>query len=101
MLTKPGRVADGKWVAHVTAHPSLCLCLLIALLGTLGAGCRLVQHLANAPGQAVHAVTPGRTANPAADTVEVQQRLMRFSDEYLVSMVYSMDKLRLGTNAID
>jgi hypothetical protein len=101
MLTKPGRAADGKWLAHVTSHPSLSLCLLIALLGMLGAGCRLVQHLANAPGQAVHAVTPGGAANPAADPVEVQQRLMRFSDEYLVSMVYSLDKLRRGTNSLD
>jgi hypothetical protein len=82
-------------------HPPLLLCLLIALLGLLGEGCRLIQHLANAPGQAVHAVTPGGTAKPAADPVEVQQRLMRFSDEYLISMVYGLDKLRLGTNPPD
>ncbi len=44
-------------------------------------------------------MVPGGTTNPAADPVEVQQRLMRFSDEYMVSMVYGMDKLRRGTSA--
>jgi hypothetical protein len=82
-------------------HSLLFLCLLIALLGMLGAGCRLVQHMANVPGQAVHAVTPGGAAKPEADPVEVQQRLMRFSDEYLVTMVYGLDKLRRGTNQLD
>jgi hypothetical protein len=80
---------------------SLLLCLLIALLSVLGTGCRIVQSAANVPGQAVSAVTPGGKAKPTADPVEVQQRLMRFSDEYLVSMVYGMDKLRQGTNALD
>ena len=73
----------------------------IALLITLGTGCRLVQSAANVPGQAVRAVTPGGTAKPAADPVEVQQRLMRFTDEYLASMVYGLDKLRRGTNTLD
>ncbi|MEJ0091144.1 MAG: hypothetical protein WDM80_15545 [Limisphaerales bacterium] len=40
-------------------------------------------------------------AAPAANPVEVQQRLMRFSDEYLLSMVYGLDKLRRGTNTLD
>ena len=73
----------------------------IALLITLVTGCRLVQSAANVPGQAVRAVTPGGTAKLAADPVEVQQRLMRFSDEYLASMVHGLDKLRRGTNSLD
>ena len=33
--------------------------------------------------------------------MEVQQTLMRFSDEYLVTTVYGLEKLRRGTNALD
>jgi hypothetical protein len=81
---------------------SLLLCLLIALLSALGTGCRVVQSAANVPGEAVQAVTPGgKPKKPPPDPVEVQQRLMRFSDEYLTSMVYGMDRLRRGTNAPD
>ena len=102
MITKLGRAARGRWKARVTRRPSLFLGLLIALLSTLETGCRLVQSAANVPGQAVNAVTPGSSGKkPAADPVEVQQRLMRFADEYMVSMVYGMDKLRRGTNAFD
>jgi hypothetical protein len=102
MITKPGQAPNGEWMARVTRHPSLILGLVIALLLTLGTGCRLVQSAANVPGQAVGAVTPGEKAKKsAADPVEVQQRLMRFSDEYLISMVYGMERLRRGTNELD
>ncbi len=74
--------------------------LVVVVLGLQVTGCRVVQSAANVPGQAVHAVTPGEKPKPAADPVEVQQRLMRFSDEYLISMVYGLDRLRRGTNAI-
>jgi hypothetical protein len=95
MLAEPRRATNNGRRSLITGHWSLCLaCLFI----TLATGCRLAQQVANVPGQAIHAVTPGSSANPAADPVEVQQRLMRFSDEYLVSMVYGLDKLRLGTN---
>jgi len=82
---------------------SLVLCLLIALLPALGTGCRVVQSAANVPSDAVQAVTPGGKPKPPPppDPVEVQQRLMRFSDEYLISMAYGMDRLRRGTNALD
>ncbi len=77
-------------------------CLLtFATLGLLVTGCHVVQSAANVPGKAVHAVTPGEKPKPTADPVEVQQRLMRFSDEYLISMVYGLDRLRQGTNALD
>ena len=66
----------------------ICVCWS-TLLVTLGTGCRVVQYRRHVPGKAVHAVTPGSpTKQPEADPVEVQQTLMRFSDEYLVSMVY-------------
>jgi hypothetical protein len=75
--------------------------LLIALLLALGTGCRLVNSALSVPSQAVNAVTPGSTKQPVADPVEVQQTLMRFSDEYLVTTVYGLDKLRRGTNALE
>ena len=101
MITKLGRATNGKWMTSVTRHPSLFLGLVIALLITLGTGCRVVQSAANVPGQAVHAVSPGEKPKPPTDPVEVQQRLMRFSDEYLISMAYGMDRLRRGTNEVD
>ena len=73
----------------------------IALFISLGTGCGFVQSAANVPAQAVRAVTPGGTDKTAADPVLVQQRLMRFSDEYLTQMVHGLDKLRRGTNALD
>ncbi len=73
----------------------------MTLIITLATGCRLIQHAANVPGQAVNAISPGKPAAPAAaNPVEVQQRLMRFSDEYLLSMVYGLDKLRRGTDPL-
>jgi hypothetical protein len=75
--------------------------LLGLLLITLGAGCRLVQTAVDVPGQAVRAVTPGNKDKNAVDPVEVQQQLMRFSDEFSTRMTLGIDKLRRGTNALD
>lgn len=107
---KSEKVAGGKWrVAYaghrsritdhwsrVTGHLPLCLALLLLALGT---GCRLLQKAANVPGQAVHAVTPGNTDKQAADPVEIQQKLLRFADEYSMRMISGVDNLRRGTNA--
>jgi hypothetical protein len=82
----------------VTDHWSLCLVFLLLALGT---GCRLVQGVAEAPGQAVRAVTPGQKGKQAPDPVEVQQTLLRFADEYSTRMVIGVDKLQRGTNAPD
>jgi hypothetical protein len=102
MTTKLGRAASGKWMTNVTGHPSLFLGLVIALLLALGTGCRLVNTAVRVPGKAVNAVTPGSPEKPPEpDPVEVQQTLMRFSDEYLVTTVYGLEKLRRGTNALD
>ena len=105
MSTKPKRAAGGKWQVAgawhsslVTRHSSLYLGLLLL---TLGAGCRLIQGVAEAPGQAVRAVTPGQKGKHAPDPVEVQQTLLRFADEYSTRMVIGVDKLRRGTNAPD
>ena len=81
-------------------HLSPCLGLLAALLVVAGTGCRLLQSAANVPGQAVRSVTPGGKDKPAADPVEVQQKLLRFADEYSMRMVAGVDSLRRGTNAL-
>jgi len=82
----------------ITDYWSFCLVLMLIASGT---GCRLLQKAANVPGQAVQAVTPGYTDKQAADPVEVQQLLLRFADEYTTRMVFGIDKLRRGTNALD
>ena len=81
-------------------HPPLWLPGLVLLLIGGGTGCRLIQHAANVPNQAVHAVTSGGKANHAADPVEVQQKLLRFADEYSMRMVGGVDALQRGTNAL-
>ena len=73
-----------------------CILLLVALV----TGCRLMQNAANVPAQAVRSVTPGANGKPAADPVEVQQKLLRFADEYSMRMIAGVDNLRNGTNAL-
>ena len=80
-------------------HLSWWLGLLAALLAT-ATGCRVLQSAANVPGQAVRSVTPGNSTKPAADPVEVQQKLLRFADEYSMRMIAGVDNLRRGTNAL-
>ncbi len=78
-------------------------CRLLGLIGLLllaGTGCQLVQNAANVPAQAVRAVTPGSPEKPVADPVEVQQKLLRFADEYSMRMVACVDNLRRDTNAL-
>jgi hypothetical protein len=60
-----------------------------------------VQTAAEVPGETVRAVTPGKKDKNAVDPVEVQQQLMRFADEFSARMIVSVEKLRLGTNALD
>lgn len=83
----------GRWLAGL---PWLLLVLLLP-----AAGCRLVQQAANVPGQAVRAVTPGHSDNPAMDPVELQQILLRFTDEYTTRMYAGINRLQHGTNAPD
>src|ERR1019366_39483 len=46
------------------------------------------------------AITPGNKNKNAVDPVEVQEKLLRFADEYFVSMTLGIDKLRRGTNEL-
>ena len=64
-MTSPTQ-AFPPWIVRLarwSAGGGLLLALLLA-----GAGCRIVQQAANVPGQAVRAVTPGKSAAPANPT---------------------------------
>jgi hypothetical protein len=81
-----------SWWLPAIGHWALLLTLLLFPLAT---GCRMIQNAAEAP---VRAVTPGRKDAGAADPVEVQQKLMRFADEFSAQMIAGIDKLQRGTN---
>jgi hypothetical protein len=59
----------------------------------------LLKTATNVPGQAVRAVTPGKTDQNATDLVDVQEKLLRFADDLFVRMILGVDRLRQGTNA--
>lgn len=71
---------------------------LLPLLVTLICGCRVVQTTADLPGKTVRAVS-GKPASTGFDPVLLQQRLMRFTDDFAGSMLVAIDALREGTNA--
>ena len=77
------------------------LLFLVLALALALTGCRIVQTAVDAPGQTVRAVAPGRKDKGAIDPVEVQQTLMRFTDEFAAQMIAGLDRLRRGTNDID
>lgn len=76
-------------------------CLLITFLLLPATGCRLIRGVADAPGQAVRVVTPGKKDKNAIDPVVLQQALLRFADAFSTRMVVGVDQLRRGTNALD
>jgi len=94
---RPWPLVTDYW-SDFTRHLPLCLSLLLAMLG---AGCRMVQTAVDAPGQAVRAVTPGGKNKHAMDPVDVQQNLLRFTDEFATQMVLGVDKLRRDGNVLD
>jgi hypothetical protein len=75
---------------------SLLLCLLVAF----SSGCRVFKSAARVPGAAFRAETPGKSDDRKFDPVEVQQRLLRFSNQFLARMAVGIDKLHRGTNAL-
>ena len=97
MRAKSRKVTRDKW--RVTSNSRWALGLVCLLLA-VGTGCRLLQSAANVPGHAVRSVTLGGSDKPAADPVEVQQKLLRFADEYPMRMIAGVDSLRRGTNAL-
>lgn len=74
--------------------------LLSLLLIASGAGCRLIKGVTEVPAQTVRAVTPAQKEKKIVDPVEVQQMLLRYTDEFSSRMVLGIGKLRRGTNAM-
>jgi hypothetical protein len=74
---------------------------LSLLLLTLATGCRLVRTAVNVPGQTVRAVTPGKKDAHLVDPVDMQQKLLRFADEFFMRTILGVDNLRRGTNALE
>jgi len=74
---------------------------VLSLLLTLCSGCRLFKTAAEAPGQTVRAITPGKKNQHTLDPVEVQQRVLRFADQFSTRITVATAQLRHGTNAID
>jgi hypothetical protein len=64
------------------------------LLAAAGTGCRLIQTAADAPGQAVRAVTPGAKKPAGTDPVEIQALLIRFADAFIARATAGVDALR-------
>jgi hypothetical protein len=79
-----------------TCRLVLCLCFLLLTVGT---GCRVVQSAASMPEQAIRTVTPGKQNKAAVDAVDLQEKLLRFADEFSTSMMLGIDRLKRGTNA--
>ena len=106
MCANVRKVASGKRLVPGRRSRSLIAdhCSLVSvslLLLTLGTGCRMVQTAVEMPGEAVSAVTSGKKDKNAIDPVDVQQKLLRFADEYFLRMMLGVDKLRRGTNELD
>jgi hypothetical protein len=105
MRVKWARVAIGRhWDralrprSHIANYWPLVTVSLLCILGT---GCRVVQTAANVPGQSFRAVTPGKKGGQTVDPVDVQEKLLRFADEYSTRMTLGVDRLRRGTNELD
>lgn len=86
--------------SRLTGYRVLTSVLGLLSLLLLASGCRMVQGVADAPGQAMRVVMPGQNGQPAAEPVEVQQVLLRFADEYAMRMSSGVDKLRHGTSPL-
>ena len=75
---------------------NVAVALAFVALVAAGAGCRAMQSVVDLP---VRAVTQGNKNAP--DPVEMQSKLLRFTDQFAAQMISGIDKLRIGTNQID
>lgn len=76
----------------------LLACSVFVLL--FSTGCRVVRTTAELPVRAVNTITPGQKKSNISDPVEMQQTLLRFSDEFSSRMVSAVEGLNDGTNAL-
>jgi hypothetical protein len=81
--------------------PGALLLNAVVLLLALGCGCSLLHETARLPGRAVRSVTGKGKQTGAFDPVVLQQRLMRFADDYSGRLEVAMDRLPSATNSAD
>lgn len=72
--------------------------VLLPVLVPLACGCRVGQMTADVPGKTARAIS-GKPASTGFNPVLLQQRLMRFADDFGGAMLVGIDALREGTNA--
>lgn len=72
--------------------PAMAL-LLTAALGASG-GCTLIKGTLELPDRAIQALLPFTRQDESVDPVEVQSKLIRFSDNYLDAVVRNIGKLQ-------
>ncbi|MGH8549668.1 MAG: hypothetical protein ACRERU_13915 [Methylococcales bacterium] len=90
-----------KLAQATNAHSIVALSLAFGLpFALLGVGCQVVQTAADIPSQMIRAVIPGLENDTAVDPVELQERLLRFADEFSAGMITNVAKLRRGENPI-
>lgn len=66
---------------------------LACLFCVAGSGCRLIKGAADLPGDAVRVVAPDKPSSTAVDPADLQQRLMRFADQYVAQVLDAVDEL--------
>ena len=77
--------------------PRLAFALALVVLLS---GCGLLREVSNVPTQVARAVTPGSKSGSIPNPVDVQQRLLRFADEFSARIMVGLDGLRYRTNEI-
>jgi hypothetical protein len=86
------RLKDMMTQWRVTARVGLTFGIGLALLAA-GGSCRAVRSAADLPGTAVRVVLPGKPKTESVDLLELQQHLMRFSDDFAAQMAAALDRL--------
>jgi hypothetical protein len=61
----------------------------------------LIKGAADLPGDAIRVVSPQRPGQTVVSPVELQQQLLRFTDDFSSQLVSSVDALKVGEGALD
>lgn len=78
--------------------PLLAAILTLSILA-LDSGCRALHTAAGLPARSVRTITGSQKKAATFDPVALQQRLMRFADDYSGRLVVAMDRLSSPTNS--
>ncbi|MBP8802610.1 MAG: hypothetical protein KBI41_13875 [Kiritimatiellae bacterium] len=80
---------------HLVGYKWVAVLLFVAAAVS---GCRVVQSAADAPGQAVRAVTPPsvQAKEEGPDPVEIQSLVMRFGDDFISRLTTGIDALQMN-----